>query len=322
MEEMKQYVQDILDLIEYANGDAKKSTWGKERAKAGHPEPFHLKYLGVGNEDLISVAFVERFTMIYNAVREKYPDIVVVGTVGPFSEGTDYEEGWKLAKELNIPMVDEHNYNTPGWFIHNRDYYDKYDRSQSKVYLGEYAAHIAGRHSTIETALATALFLTSVERNADVVSMTSYAPLLAKEGHTQWNPDLIYFNNKEVKPTVDYYVQQLFGQHAGDTYMASDLQLDSSSASVKSRVGVSVVRDEVGGDMILKLVNLLPTRVEASLTIPSLEGEQRATRILLSGQPDDRIASPFTDTITVSGQFAYDLPAYSMTVIRIPKQGK
>ena len=322
MEEMEQYVQDILDLIEYANGDAKKSTWGKERAKAGHPEPFHLKYLGVGNEDLISDAFVERFTMIYNAVREKYPDIVVVGTVGPFSEGTDYEEGWKLAKELNIPMVDEHNYNTPGWFIHNTDYYDKYDRSQSKVYLGEYAAHIAGRHSTIETALATALFLTSVERNADVVSMTSYAPLLAKEGHTQWNPDLIYFNNKEVKPTVDYYVQQLFGQHAGDTYITSDLQLDSSSASVKSRVGVSVVRDEVGGDMILKLVNLLPTRVEASLTIPSLKGEQRATRILLSGQPDDRIARPFTDAITVSGRFAYDLPAYSMTVIRIPKQGK
>ena len=101
-------------------------------------------------------------------------------------------------------MVDEHNYNSPGWFIHNQDYYDHYDRKKSKVYLGEYAAHIPGRHSNMETALATALFLTSVERNADVVTMTSYAPLLAKEGYIRWNPDLIYFNNKEVKPTVDY----------------------------------------------------------------------------------------------------------------------
>ena len=219
MKEMGQYIQDVLDLIEYANGDAKKTVWGKERAKAGHPAPFNLKYLGVGNEDMISDVFKERFTMIYNAVKEKYPDIIVIGTTGPFSEGTDYEEGWAFADELGIPMVDEHNYNTPGWFIHNQNYYDHYDRDKSKVYLGEYAAHLPGRPSNIETALAAALFLTSVERNGDVVAMTSYAPLLAKEGCIQWNPDLIYFNNKEVKPTVDYYVQQMYGQNAGNEYI-------------------------------------------------------------------------------------------------------
>ena len=111
MEEMGQYIQDVLDLIEYANGDAKTTRWGRERAKAGHPEPFNLKYIGLGNEDLISRVFTERFTMIYEAVRAKYPDIVVIGTTGPSCEGTDYEEGWALADRLKLPMVDEHNYN-------------------------------------------------------------------------------------------------------------------------------------------------------------------------------------------------------------------
>ena len=216
MDKMDEYVQDVLDLIEYANGDAKNTYWGKIRAKAGHPKPFNMKYIGIGNEDLITDVFEERFMMIFNAVKKRYPEITVIGTVGPFYEGTDYEEGWKLATRENIPMVDEHYYNTPGWFINNQDFYDKYDRSKSKVYLGEYASHLPGRPSNIETALSDALYLTAIERNADVVSMTSYAPLLAKEGHTQWNPDMIYFNNDEVKPTVEYHVQKLFGNNSGD----------------------------------------------------------------------------------------------------------
>jgi Alpha-L-arabinofuranosidase len=114
MEEMPQYVQDVLDLIEYANGDAKKTVWGKKRAQAGHPKPFNLKYIGIGNEDLITDIFEERFTMIFNAVKEKYPEVTVIGTVGPFYEGSDYEEGWKFATKMGIPMVDEHYYNTPG----------------------------------------------------------------------------------------------------------------------------------------------------------------------------------------------------------------
>ena len=318
MEEMGQYIQDVLDLIEYANGDAKKTVWGRERAKAGHPEPFNLKYLGVGNEDMISDIFEERFTMIYKAVKEKYPDIVVIGTTGPFSEGTDYEEGWALADKLGIPMVDEHNYNSPGWFIHNQDYYDHYDRQKSKVYLGEYAAHIPGRHSNMETALATALFLTSVERNADVVTMTSYAPLLAKEGYIQWNPDLIYFNNKEVKPTVDYYVQQLYGQNAGNEYITSKVSLDNNQVSVRKRVGVSVVRDVSSGDLIIKLVNLLPVSVNAELELPSLKGKNvSAVKTVLAGQPNDAKARPVSGNMEVSEQFLYEMPAYSFSIIRI-----
>ena len=320
MEEMPQYVQDVLDLIEYANGDAKKTVWGKKRAQAGHPKPFNLKYIGIGNEDLITDIFEERFTMIFNAVKKKYPEVTVIGTVGPFYEGSDYEEGWKFASKIGIPMVDEHYYNTPGWFINNQDFYDRYDRNKAKVYLGEYAAHLPGRPNNIETALAEALYLTSVERNADVVTMTSYAPLLAKEGHTQWNPDLIYFNNTEVKPTVGYYAQQMYGQNAGSEYIASSVTLDNTQDAVEKRIGVSVVRDGKTGDMIVKLVNLLPVAVNAQIELPSLEGmDTTAVKTVLAGKPTDKQARPVSGTMEVSEKFGYELPAYSFTVIRINK---
>lgn len=144
MDKMPEYVQDVLDLIEWANGDAKTTKWGKLRAEQGHPAPFNLKYIGIGNEDLISKTFEERYLMIVKAVKEKYPDIVVCGTSGPWSEGSDYETGWRLAKDHKIDMIDEHYYQTPGWFIYHQDYYDQYDRNGSKVYLGEYAAHTPG----------------------------------------------------------------------------------------------------------------------------------------------------------------------------------
>ena len=319
MNEMDEYVQSILDLIEWANGDAKKTVWGKKRAEAGHPAPFNLKYLGVGNEDLITDIFEERFTMIYNAVKAKYPEIVIIGTAGPFiKETTDYVEGWKLAGKLDIPVMDEHYYQSPGWYIHNQDYYDSYDRSKSKVYLGEYAAHVQGRSNNIETALAEALHLTTLERNGDIVHMSSYAPLLAKEGFTQWNPDLIYFNNTEVKPTVGYYVQQLFGQNAGDEYLPCNITLSGNREDVKKRIAVSFVRDSNSSDLIVKMVNLLPVAVNATLALQeiSLNGNE-AVKTVLTGTPDDKRAKPQTSKITVSENLISELPAYSFTVVRI-----
>ena len=321
MEEMDEYVQDILDLIAYANGDPKQNKWAKMRAEAGHPKPFNLKYIGIGNEDLITDVFEERFTMIYKAIKAQHPEITVIGTVGPFYEGTDYEEGWELATRLNVPMVDEHYYNTPGWFINNQDYYDRYDRSKSKVYLGEYAAHLPGRPNNIETALAEALYLTAVERNGDVVSMTSYAPLLAKEGHTQWNPDLIYFNNKEVKPTVGYYTQQLFGQNSGDTYIPTERKVDNTRMDVQKRIASSVIRDSRTGDLIVKLVNLLSVSVKTAVEFPGLANSSAVLHVL-SGKPSDQHAKPQESTINVSEKFDYEMPAYSLSVIRIPSQLK
>lgn len=318
LEHMGEYIQEVLDLIEWANGDARTTYWGKKRAEAGHQQPFNLKYLGIGNEDLISDVFKERYIMICNAVREKHPDIVVIGTVGPFYEGSDYEEGWRIATEIDLPMVDEHYYNPPGWYIHNQDFYDRYDRNKSKVYLGEYAAHLPGRPNNIETALAEALHLANIERNGDVVSLTSYAPLLAKDGHTQWNPDLIYFNNTEVKPTVGYYVQQLYGQNSGDEYIPGQLTLSESRDDVRKRVASSVVRDSRTGDYIIKLVNLLPVTVKTNVDLSLLPiSSQDAILTVLSGQPDDKLAKPVVSAIQVSDISQLELPAYSFTVVRI-----
>ncbi|MDR0766628.1 MAG: alpha-L-arabinofuranosidase [Odoribacteraceae bacterium] len=315
LEEMEEYVQEVLDLVEWANGD-KHTPWGKKRVEAGHPAPFNLKYIGVGNEDLISDVFEERFAMIFEAVKRKYPEITVIGTVGPFSEGTDYCEGWDVASKLGVPVVDEHYYQPPAWFIYNQDFYDKYDRSKSKVYLGEYAAHLPGRPNNVETALAEALHLTTLERNGDVVIMSSYAPLLAREGRVNWNPDLIYFNNEEVKLTVGYHVQKLFSENAGDEYLANDLHVGNDREEVKRRIACSVTRSKKTGDVFVKLVNLLPVNVNMELPDAGTSGSA-ATRTVLTGRPDDRGARPVTGSVDTSALSRVVLPPYSLTIFRI-----
>lgn len=321
MDKMDAYIQDILDLIEYANGDSQNTKWGKIRAESGHPKPFNLKYIGIGNEDIITDVFKERFAMIYHAVKRKYPEIIIIGTSGPSCEGSDYEEGWNFADKLNLSMVDEHYYRTPGWFIHNQGFYDFYDRDKSKVYLGEYAAHLPGGPNNIETALSEALYLISIERNADIVDMVSYAPLLAKEGHIQWKPDLIYFNNKEAKPTVNYYVQQLFSNYGGDEYIASSVRLNNNRDDVKQRVAVSFVRDSQTGNMVLKLVNLLPVNVKSEIFIPNVSA-QKTIKIVLCGTPKEEKVYPISSEIQIQEKFVYDLPAYSFTVIPIESVSK
>lgn len=317
--EMDNYIQELFDLVEFANGST-KTKWGKVRAEMGHPAPFNLKYLGIGNEDLISEVFEERYKMICRAFQEKHPEIIIIGTVGPFSEGTDYVEGWRIATELGLPLVDEHYYQPPGWYIHNHDYYDRYDRSKSKVYLGEYAAHLPGRPVNIETALAEALHLVSMERNGDIVHMSSYAPLLAKENRTQWNPDLIYFNNTEVKPTVGYHVQKLWGVHAGDEYIANSIDLTDKKEAVRKRVAASIVRDSATNDLIIKLVNLLPVSVNLALDKQDMElPGNKVKKIILQGTPDDRKALPVETQISPEELDQIELQPYSLTIYRIGK---
>ena len=314
MDEMDEYLQELLDLIEWANGDAKTSSLARLRAEAGHPKPFNLKYLGIGNEDLISDVFTERYNYLCRGIRAKHPEITVVGTVGPFFEGSDYEYGWQIAKEEKLPIVDEHYYNSPGWFINNQKFYDKYERNSTKVYLGEYAS----RGNNLENALAEGVHITNLERNGDVVVMSSYAPLLAKEKHTQWNPDLIYFNNTEVKPTVNYYIQQLCGQNSGSQYIYNDLNVEDNNEAVFKRVASSVVKDEKTGDLILKLVNCLPSSVKLDINLGSIEGYQKAaSKTVITGNYNERNLKPTVSSIEVSDKFDYELPRYSFTVIRI-----
>ena len=318
LDSMDNYIRDILDLIEYANGP-EDSKWGSLRAKSGHPEPFNLKYIGIGNEDMITEVFKERFKLINDVLKRLHPEITVIGTVGPFYEGTDYDEGWRFAKEENVPMVDEHYYVQPGWFIHNRDFYDAYDRKGPKVYLGEYASHLPDRKNNLETALSVALYLTDVERNGDIVAMTSYAPLLAKRGYENWRPDLIFFDNDSICLTPDFYVQQMYGENAGTEYVHSDLYLSYESMPVKRRIGHSATIDPATGDLIIKIANLLPVNLKVNEDlIPLKVKDGEATATVLKGNPEDESTKPACETVMIkNGKLEYEASPYSFSVIRI-----
>jgi len=320
MNEMEAYIQDVLDLIEYANGPV-TSTWGAKRAKAGHPKPFNLQYLGVGNEDKITPEFKDRFKLIYDAVRVKYPEITLVGTVGPAPSGEDYEQGWKLADQLAIPVVDEHYYEKPEWFLRNNQRYDTYDRSKSKVYIGEYAS----RGNTLFNALAEAVYMTALERNGDVVKMASYAPLIARQNHASWNPNLIYFSNTAIAPTVNYYVQQLFSTNQGDRYYSNIVSFSDGEGVRDSTLAASFVRDSKTGDLILKLVNAGRTASRAKVNLAGFGSiNPKASRAILTGTPETENTFvnpghviPQTSGFVVGKSFLYDVPPYSLTVIRI-----
>ena len=313
MEQMSAYVQELLDLIEWANGDPAASKWAKMRADAGHPAPFNLKYIGIGNEDIISTVFEERYEMICKAIRAKYPDIRICGTVGPFhTPSADYIEGWDFTKkhpDLQY-MTDEHYYESTGWFLHHQDYYDHYDRKMPKVYLGEWAASTKARRPNVETALAEAIYLCNVERNGDIVEMTSYAPMLCKDGHSNWTPDMIYFSNTEVRPTPAYDVQRLFSVNSGDRYITT--RLTGVKPEVSHRVIASMVRDTKSGKRYLKLVNALP--VALTLNLQGLAIPEGAKTEGFSGQPEEQQLR--LQTGTASGSQIV-LPAYSFRVIAL-----
>jgi alpha-L-arabinofuranosidase len=318
MDQMSAYVQDVLDLIEYANGPV-TSTWGAKRAAAGHPKPFGLQYLGIGNEDKITPVFRERFEMIYKAVKAKHPEITVIGTVGPNPAGDDYTKGWKIADELHLPMVDEHCYKSPQWFWENNRRYDAYDRSKSKVYLGEWASFDDGRRSTLRSAISEAAYLTALERNADVVRFASYAPLLARRDHTDWTPDLIFFTKTEVFPTINYHVQQLFSLNGGDFYLPTAIGGDSAPPAA---LAASAVGDSKSGDLIIKVVNGANTAAPLRITLAGVKRlPATASKTVLAGvnpmETDEHAVRPQTSTMSIAPTFDYEAPANSLTVIRI-----
>lgn len=318
--DMPAYIQDILDLIEWANGPV-TSKWGARRAAAGHPKPFNLEYLGVGNEDVISDEFRVRFKMIRDAVKKKHPEITVIGTVGPFPEGPDYEAGWKFADEQRLEMVDEHGYKPIEWYWQNLTRFDKYDRGKSKVYLGEFAAHETNRANTLRSALAEAAYMTSLERNGDIVRLSSYAPLLARQGRTQWRPDLIYFDGTRVLRSANYYVQQLFSVNHGDAYLTSTVE----GLSEPSAFAVSTVRDGRTGDVVVKIVNAAPNAQPLRIDLSGLKSiSPKALKTVLAGDPsavnsfeEPARVAPITSEIAAGRQFDYEAPAHSLTVLRI-----
>ncbi len=214
MNELQPWIDDALDLIEFANGDS-TSKWGKIRAELGHNEPFNLEYLGIGNEE-VGEAFPERYAAFHKAIKDIYPDIKLINSSGPFSSGGEFDRGWNSAKENNSDFVDEHYYQAPEWFIANHHRYDSYDANGPKVFLGEYASW----GNTFYNALVEASYMIGMENNADKVGLACYAPMLCNVNYTNWKPDMIWFNNREAFGTPNYYVQKMFMENQGDVTIA------------------------------------------------------------------------------------------------------
>ncbi|MCR5680148.1 MAG: alpha-N-arabinofuranosidase [Prevotella sp.] len=325
MSEMDEWVAEAIDLIEWANGDPATNKWAKMRADAGHPAPFNLKYLGLGNEEKISPEFIERFKYIYERVTKAHPEIVIVGTAGPGSHAgnPDFEAGWKLAEELDMPILDEHYYEPRDYFLNKRQY-DGYPRDRkTKVYLGEYAA----KDKKLIDALAEGLYLLHVERNGDVVCMTSYAPLFARRDNTNWNPDMIYFDNERAYPTCSYYVQQLFGQSAGQYYYGDCVRFQGDEAGVEQpqegvHYGQSVVLNAKTRRLYVKLVNATDGAKTADIDLSRFKGiKKNVTKTVIAGKADDennydaQPIAPQTETLKAKKKFSLDLQPYSMVML-------
>ncbi len=316
MAEMQEYIQEVLDLIEWANGPV-TSTWGAKRAAAGHPAPFNLEYVGIGNEDKITPEFEERFSAIYKAVKAKHPEIEVVGTAGPFHSGEDFDKGWKLANDLKVPIVDEHYYTNPEWFISNNLRYDKYPRNAGQVYLGEYASW----GNKMRNAISEAAYMTSLERNGDVVRMASYAPLFAKKNFTQWKTDMIFFDNVNICLTTNYYVQKIFSTNQGNLYFDNVIAKDQKD----TLLAASCVQDSKTGDIILKMVNFGSTAKIMEINLKVFKKIiSEAEQIVFSGDGESentfenpQKVVPVKTSVKVKKIFEYSAPAMSLTVIRI-----
>ena len=332
MSEMDEWVQEAIDLIEWANGDPATNKWAKMRAEAGHPQPFNLKYLGLGNEERISPEFCERFKYIYKKVTEKYPQIVIVGTAGPGSHpgNPDLENGWKLADELGMPIIDEHYYEPNQYFLSSRQYnYYPRDR-KTKVYLGEYAS----KDKKLIDALAEGLYLLNVERNGDIVCMTSYAPLFARKNATNWNPDLIYFDNERPFLTCSYYIQQMFGQSAGQYYYGDCVTIENPDVAPRWKglpegqesgylQGQSVVLNVKTRQLFVKLCNAGDQAKKATINLSRFKGVKKAVKTTLTGQPDaennydQQPIAPKTETISLKSKTTMELAPYSFVMLQI-----
>lgn len=284
--ELGDYIQDALDLIEFANG-APTTPWGKVRAEMGHPEPFNMKFIGIGNEQW-GPEYPVRLEKFIEAIRAQYPEIKIIGSAGPQAEGKDFEYLWPEMKRLKVDLVDEHYYRPPQWFLDNAARYDSYDRNGPKVFAGEYASHHTTRANNFESALTEASFMTGLERNADIVHMATYAPLLAHVDAWQWRPDLIWFDNLRMVRTPNYYVQQLYGHHAGTNV----LPITWNNAPLTGQEGLyaSSVIDKNKKEIIIKLSNVSEEKRALSIRLDGLEKKiqlhQQVEVISLSAEMD------------------------------------
>ena len=332
VDQLKPYIDDCLDLIEFANGDT-TTTWGKKRAEMGHPAPFNMKYLGVGNEQWDTLYF-ERLEPFVKAIRAKYPNIKLIGTSGPDSEGKMFEIGWKAMKEQKVDLVDEHFYRPESCFLSHGLRYESYDRKGPKVFAGEYACHGRGKKwNHFETSLYEAAFMTDLERNADVVHMTAYAPLFAHVDGWQWRPDLIWYDNTRMFKTVSYYVQQMYATNKGTNVLKMTMD-NKPVAGQEGQNGLfaSAVVDKAENIVIVKVINTSKEKQSVSINLLGLKGAAQAETITLTHNEMDaentldepEKITPKTGTVSCEAGkknsiLNDELPAMSFRIYKIKK---
>lgn len=272
--DLDSYIQDALDLIEFANG-AVDTPWGKVRADMGHPAPFNLKFIGIGNEQW-GKEYPEHLESFVKAIRKKYPDIKIVGSSGPNSEGEQFDYLWPEMKRLKADLVDEHFYRPEAWFLSQGARYDNYDRKGPKVFAGEYACHGKGKKwNHFHASLLEAAFMTGLERNADVVHMATYAPLFAHVEGWQWRPDMIWFDNLNSVRTVSYYVQQLFATHKGTNVLSLTMNKKPvTGAEGQNGLFASAVCDKNKNEIIVKVANTSDKKQPLSLIFNGLKKKE------------------------------------------------
>lgn len=330
MDELDPYIQDALDLIEFANGPV-DSPWGKIRKDMGHPKTFDMKYIGIGNEQW-APEYIARYNVFEKAIKAKYPDMIIVSGSGPFAEGEHFEYGMRELRKLNAGIIDEHYYKSPQWFRENADRYDHYDPEGPKVFAGEYAAQSVAiaspeNRNNWECALSEAAFITGLERNAAVVHLTSYAPLMAHTEGWQWTPDLIWFDNLRSYGTPNYYVQKLFATNKG-THVVPALRAGKALTGQDDLYATASL-DRSTNEIIVKIVNTSAavkaqevvfegvSRLQSRATITVLQNDDlkaenaldRATNI----SPEDKEIRTHKNTVKLS------LLPYSVNVVRVKR---
>ena len=323
VDKLEPYIEDALDLIEFANGPI-TSTWGKIRADMGHPAPFNLKMIAIGNEQW-GTLYTERLEPFVKAIRAKYPNIKIIGSSGPQAEGKDFDFLWPEMKRIGVDLVDEHYYRSPEWFLSNANRYDSYDRNGPKVFAGEYACHAPDKENSFLTALSEAAFMTGLERNADVVHLCTYAPLFAHKEAWQWRPDLIWFDNLSFVKTPNYYVQQLFGNNAGTHVLA--LTMNGKAVSGQQNLYATAASDATDNTLIIKIANTGIDQKKISFILDGLKAGVHTVTLTHLNSSDLNAKNSFEtpDLITPKVVHSYikdnkmdiALPPLSFTILRI-----
>jgi alpha-L-arabinofuranosidase len=327
-DQLDPYIQDMLDLIEFANGTS-DSKWGKIRTEMGHPAPFNLKYIGVGNEQW-GAQYIERYKIFTKAIKAAYPQITIVTGSGPAPDGKLFDYAWAELKKLNAQIIDEHYYQSPDWFLKNATRYDHYDRKGPKIFAGEYAAQSVAvvspdNKNNWQCALAEAAFMTGLERNADVVYLSSYAPLFAHTEGWQWTPDLIWYDNLRSYGTTNYYVQKLFSNNKGSQVLP--MLLENKPLTGQHGLYASAAFDKSAHEIILKIVNASENVQTSEIVLDGSKkpGPNGKMMVLKNDQlagintiDNPKQISPEEQSIVVKGKkLPLTLAPYSLNVIRI-----